>query len=156
MAKWLLFQADFCYGYLAKMERWLSGRRRRTRNAVSGQPDRGFNSHPLRLRHDVALAKSGFANLHRGFGVTKSAGHRRKNMYYVYSLKCKDGYYVGCTDNLKDRVDRHANGHVAATSNRLPITLKFYFAIDGKYQAFKFEKYLKSGSGRAFIKKHFI
>ena len=26
-------------------------------------------------------------------------------MYYVYSLKCKDGYYIGCTDNLKDRLE---------------------------------------------------
>jgi len=31
-----------------------------------------------------------------------------------------------------------------------------YFAIENKYKAFDFEKYLKSGSGRAFIKKHFM
>lgn len=30
------------------MERWQSGRMRRTRNAVYGQPYRGFESHPLR------------------------------------------------------------------------------------------------------------
>jgi len=30
-----------------------------------------------------------------------------------------------------------------------------YFTIKDKYKAFQFEKYLKSGSGRAFIKKHF-
>jgi len=77
-------------------------------------------------------------------------------MYYVYSLKCKDGYYVGCTDNLKDRLKRHQNGQVQATENRLPIKLDFYFATSNKYIAFNFEKYLKSGSGRAFIKKHFI
>ena len=29
-------------------------------------------------------------------------------------------------------------------------------AISDKYKAYEFEKYLKSGSGRAFIKKHFI
>lgn len=28
-------------------------------------------------------------------------------------------------------------------------------AFKDKYLAFNFEKYLKSGSGRAFIKKHF-
>ncbi|OHA58718.1 MAG: excinuclease ABC subunit C [Candidatus Vogelbacteria bacterium RIFOXYB1_FULL_42_16] len=77
-------------------------------------------------------------------------------MYYVYSLKCRDGYYVGCTDNLKDRIESHTNGHVPATSNRLPVRLDFYFAINGKYKAFKFEKYLKSGSGRAFLNKHLI
>jgi predicted GIY-YIG superfamily endonuclease len=75
-------------------------------------------------------------------------------MYYVYSLKCKDGYYIGCTDNLKDRFARHKRGYINATKNRLPLELGFYFVINDKYKAYKFEKYLKSGSGRAFTKKH--
>jgi putative endonuclease len=75
-------------------------------------------------------------------------------MHYVYSLRCKDGFYIGCTDNIKERVERHQKGYVPATVDRLPITLEFYLAISDKYKAFKFEKYLKSGSGRAFIKKH--
>ncbi|MBI5004197.1 GIY-YIG nuclease family protein [Candidatus Kaiserbacteria bacterium] len=76
-------------------------------------------------------------------------------MYYVYSLKCKDGYYIGCTDDLKARISRHSDGHVPATKNRLPVALDFYVAFTEKYKAFDFEKYLKSGSGRAFIKRHF-
>ena len=75
-------------------------------------------------------------------------------MYYIYSLKCKDGYYIGCTDNLKERLERHQKGQVPATAKRLSIKLEFYFAIQDKYKAFEFEKYLKSGSGRAFINKH--
>jgi len=77
-------------------------------------------------------------------------------MYYVYSLKCKDGFYVGCTDDLKDRVSRHVNGHVPATKGRRPVSLEFYVAMTDKYKAFGFEKYLKSGSGRAFINKHLL
>ncbi|MFH1947114.1 MAG: GIY-YIG nuclease family protein [Candidatus Magasanikbacteria bacterium] len=77
-------------------------------------------------------------------------------MYYVYSLKCKDGYYIGCTNNLKDRLERHKRGKVIATANRLPIELKFYCCFADKILAFSFEKYLKSGSGRAFTKKHLI
>ncbi|MFA6077400.1 MAG: GIY-YIG nuclease family protein [Candidatus Paceibacterota bacterium] len=50
-------------------------------------------------------------------------------MYYIYSLKCKDGYYIGCTDDLKDRLERHLKGYVPATVNRLPVELEFYFAI---------------------------
>jgi len=76
-------------------------------------------------------------------------------MHYVYSLKCKDGYYVGCSDDLVDRLKRHKSGEVMATKNRLPVVLDFYFVINDKYKAFEFEKYLKSGSGRSFIKKHF-
>ena len=75
-------------------------------------------------------------------------------MYYVYSLKCKDGYYIGCTDDLKDRIDRRRKGYVSATKNHLPVKLEFYTAISDKHKAFKLEKYFKSGSGRAFIKKH--
>ena len=77
-------------------------------------------------------------------------------MHYVYNLICKDGYYVGCTDNLNDRLNRHEKGQVPATIDRLPVKLNFYFAIQDKYKAFEFEKYLKSGSGRAFINKHLI
>jgi predicted GIY-YIG superfamily endonuclease len=76
-------------------------------------------------------------------------------MHYVYSLKCKNGYYVGCTDNLKERIKRHIKGYVPATRDRLPVKLTNYFAFSDKYKAFEFEKYLKSGSGRAFSKKHF-
>jgi len=77
-------------------------------------------------------------------------------MYYVYSLKCKDGYYIGCTHDLKERFVRHQKGQVPATSSRLPLKLEFYFAFNNKFTAFEFEKYLKSGSGRAFVKKHLI
>jgi len=77
-------------------------------------------------------------------------------MYYIYSLKCKNGYYIGCTDDLKNRLERRQKGRIPATVNRLPIKLDFYFTINNKYKAFEFEKYLKSGSGRAFINKHLI
>jgi predicted GIY-YIG superfamily endonuclease len=75
-------------------------------------------------------------------------------MHYVYSLRCKDGFYVGCTENVEERLQRHQQGWVPATKSRLPVELEFYVAISDKEKAFAFEKYLKSGSGRAFLKKH--
>jgi putative endonuclease len=78
-------------------------------------------------------------------------------MYTVYILKCFDGkLYIGCTKNLKERLIRHNNGYIPATKNRLPIKLILFIVFNDKYKAFQFEKYLKSGSGRAFINKHFI
>ena len=78
-------------------------------------------------------------------------------MYSVYILKCADGKaYTGCTENLKERLQRHDNGYVPATENRRPVTLLTYVVFSDKYRAFEFEKYLKSGSGRAFIKKHLV
>ena len=78
-------------------------------------------------------------------------------MFYVYILKCKDSKtYIGCTEDLKDRFKRHESGWVPATKNRLPVTLVTYIVFQDKYKAFNFEKYLKSGSGRAFLKKRLL
>ena len=78
-------------------------------------------------------------------------------MQYVYILSCGDGKpYVGCADNLKERIERHTKGYVPATKDRRPIKLVNYIAFKDKYKAFEFEKYLKTGSGRAFINKHLV
>ena len=75
--------------------------------------------------------------------------------YYVYILLCGDGKpYTGCTENLEERFERHMNGYVPATENRRPVQLITHIAFHDKYKAFNFEQYLKSGSGRAFLKKH--
>ncbi|HEY4515224.1 MAG TPA: GIY-YIG nuclease family protein [Candidatus Paceibacterota bacterium] len=77
-------------------------------------------------------------------------------MQYVYILKCNDrGWYVGCTNDLKKRIERHVKGYVPATKNMRPLMLLHYFAFSNKLIAYNFEKYLKSHSGRAFMKKHF-
>lgn len=78
-------------------------------------------------------------------------------MYYVYILRCANNkLYIGCTKDLKERMRRHKNGHVNFTKNLLPIKLIHYSCFLDKYTAYSFEKYLKTGSGRAFISKHFL
>jgi len=68
---------------------------------------------------------------------------------------CSDSKsYIGCTNDLKDRILRHNSGCVPATKNRIPVKLFAYFAFEKEHTAFNFEKYLKSGSGRAFLTKH--
>jgi len=56
---------------------------------------------------------------------------------------------------LEDRIKRHNSGQVKATINHLPVEIVTYTAFTDKYKAYNFEKYLKTGSGRAFSKKHF-
>ncbi len=78
-------------------------------------------------------------------------------MQFVYILKCANQtYYVGCTKNLKDRLKRHSASEVNSTKNRLPIKLITVTIFANKYIAYNFEKYLKSGSGRAFMIRHLI
>jgi putative endonuclease len=77
--------------------------------------------------------------------------------WHVYLLKCSDGKtYTGCTGDLKKRISRHAKGQVLFTKTRLPVSLVTVITFCDKYQAFLFEKYLKSGSGRAFANKRFL
>ncbi|MEO8637286.1 MAG: GIY-YIG nuclease family protein [Candidatus Taylorbacteria bacterium] len=115
---------------------------------------------PARRRAKAGL-RLAEARLRRGKARTKKSESGEASLnplynaaHYIYSLKCKDGYYLGCTVDLKSRLKRHEKGQVPATASRLPVKLDFYFATPNKYQAFEFEKYLKSGSGRAFINKH--
>ena len=75
----------------------------------------------------------------------------RNTLWSVYILKCSDNTYnTGCTSNLKERIDRHEEGYISYTASRLPISLEFHCVFPDKYKAFNFEKYLKSGSGKAF------
>ncbi len=78
-------------------------------------------------------------------------------MYYTYILLCSNGeYYKGCTNNIEYRLLRHQRGYVESTKDLLPVKLITYTAFTDKSKAFEFEKYLKSGSGRAFLKKHLV
>lgn len=78
-------------------------------------------------------------------------------MWTVYILKCNDGtYYTGCTSNLENRLVRHRTKQVNYTKSRLPVEVIVTISFPDKYKAYTFEKYLKSGSGRAFAKRHFL
>lgn len=77
--------------------------------------------------------------------------------WHVYLLKCCDNtIYTGCTSNLENRMKRHNKGEVKYTKTRLPFELVTYITFTDKYKAYQFEKYLKSGSGKAFSQKRFL
>ncbi|NQU99692.1 MAG: GIY-YIG nuclease family protein [Parcubacteria group bacterium] len=75
-------------------------------------------------------------------------------MHYTYILiSLKDNnFYIGFTDNLKRRFGDHKLGNVNATKNRLPIKLVYYESCLNKYDAIHREKYLKSGSGKRYLR----
>ena len=77
--------------------------------------------------------------------------------YYVYILKLSNrDFYIGRTDNLKRRLNEHKTGQQRTTKNYLPCRLVTYIAFDSKTLAVKFERYLKTGSGLAFRKRHLV
>ena len=77
-------------------------------------------------------------------------------MKYVYILESLDSehFYVGIADDLRARLAKHNAGEVSHTSKYRPWRLRTYIAFSDEKRAFAFERYLKSGSGRAFAKKH--
>ena len=77
--------------------------------------------------------------------------------YYVYFLiNSENKHYIGCTNNLKDRIKRHNNKKVEATKYNGPWKIKSCFIFDNQHIAFEFEQYLKTGSGRNFMRNHKI
>jgi putative endonuclease len=78
------------------------------------------------------------------------------HMTYVYILRSigvPGRYYVGVTSDLRARLHKHNAREVSHTSKYVPWEIKTYIAFGDENQAFAFEKYLKSPSGRAFAKK---
>ena len=75
--------------------------------------------------------------------------------YYTYVLKSKtDGkLYTGWTLNLKRRINAHNRNLVRATRNRQPLELVYYEACQSKAKAILREKQLKTGFGRAYLKR---
>ena len=80
-------------------------------------------------------------------------------MKYVYILRSKavpSRVYVGCTTDVKRRLEEHNHCQSPSTSKYAPWEVVSYFAFRSTARADKFELYLKTGSGRAFMKRHFL
>lgn len=77
-------------------------------------------------------------------------------VFYVYlirSIVFCDQVYVGITEDLKKRLKTHNSGGSVHTAKYKPWELLVYMGFKNEVKARQFEKYLKSGSGRAFAKK---
>ncbi|HDQ26207.1 MAG TPA: GIY-YIG nuclease family protein [bacterium] len=65
-----------------------------------------------------------------------------------------DKYYIGITEDVEKRLKSHNYGQSAHTLRFKPWKIISYTVFMDDSKAFEFEKYLKSGSGRAFANKH--
>ncbi len=79
-------------------------------------------------------------------------------MHYTYILQSQqnpDRFYIGSTSDLKRRIAEHNSGKSIHTNEFLPWKIKNYITFEDASKAAEFEKFLKSGNGRIFAKKHF-
>ena len=79
-------------------------------------------------------------------------------MFYVYILYSPEEklFYTGYTENLKNRLELHNQGLVKATQAYRPWRLVYYCGFEDMKLAKNFEKYLKTGSGKAFAYKRLL
>ena len=79
--------------------------------------------------------------------------------HWVYVLQSDilpDKHYVGLTSDVEERLSFHNDGRSAHTSSARPWHLLAAIKFGSSHSAAKFERYLKTGSGRAFSKRHFV
>jgi putative endonuclease len=77
---------------------------------------------------------------------------------FVYILRSEsdsERHYVGRTSNVDQRLDWHNGGPSGYTVHNRPWSIVVSLEFPDERAAARFERYLKSGSGRAFAKRHF-
>ncbi len=80
--------------------------------------------------------------------------HRR----FVYILRSDtdpNRHYVGLTSDVDGRLHWHNAGPCGVTVHHRPWSLVVSLEFADAKTAGRFERYLKTGSGRAFAKRHF-
>ncbi len=75
-------------------------------------------------------------------------------MHYTYVLLSEaDGrFYTGTTHDLRNRVALHAAGRVQSTAYRRPLRLVYYEACLSPDDAYRRERFLKTGKGGRYLK----
>ncbi|MFH1277190.1 MAG: GIY-YIG nuclease family protein [Candidatus Eisenbacteria bacterium] len=74
-------------------------------------------------------------------------------VYLIQSIPYPDRRYIGLTSDLRKRLQAHDRGCSPHTSRFRPWKLIAYIAFERDDKAANFERYLKSGSGRAFARR---
>lgn len=80
-------------------------------------------------------------------------------MHYVYALQSKvneNEFYFGSTSDLKGRLASHNSGQSKHTAKHKPWKVVWYGCFQNASRAREFEKYLKTASGKAFLRKRLL
>ena len=80
-------------------------------------------------------------------------------MYYTYILRSKvdsQQLYVGHTTDLKRRLTEHNAGKSPHTAKFKPWSVVWCGCFESEKLAIAFEAYLKTASGKAFLRKRLI
>lgn len=76
-------------------------------------------------------------------------------VYILRSLK-REFMYIGSTQNLQRRVSEYNAGLVQSTKAYMPFEIIAYVAVRSESKARSLERYFKTGSGKAVLKKRIL
>jgi predicted GIY-YIG superfamily endonuclease len=76
-------------------------------------------------------------------------------VYILRSLRDPTRYYTGVSSDVETRLGFHNAGLSSHTADAVPWELVTSITFANAERALEFEKYLKSGSGRSFARRHF-
>ena len=79
----------------------------------------------------------------------------KRVVYVLRNASPTPQFYVGLTSDVNARLADHNTGRCPHTASRRPWLLHVVIEFSDEQRAVRFERYLKSGSGRAFAKRHF-
>jgi predicted GIY-YIG superfamily endonuclease len=79
----------------------------------------------------------------------------KRFVYILKSVNTSSEYYVGITSNPATRLLAHNSGLSPHTAEHRPWRTLVVIEFDEEEPAIKFERYLKTGSGREFARRHF-
>ena len=82
-------------------------------------------------------------------------GVEKRIVYILRSESDPSRHYVGITSDVAARLEWHNRGPSGHTRSYRPWSVVVSMEFPSERAAVRFEKYLKSGSGRAFAKRHF-
>ena len=82
-------------------------------------------------------------------------GIGKRFVYILQSETDPEHHYTGLTEHVENRLERHNHGPGGQTLRHRPWSLLVVVEFGSEPVARRFERYLKSGSGRAFAKRHF-
>lgn len=82
-------------------------------------------------------------------------GTGRRFVYVLRSDSHPDRRYRGIASNVDERLEWHNSGPCGYTVAYRPWSIAVAIEFANEAAAVRFERYLKSGSGRAFAKRHF-
>jgi putative endonuclease len=85
-----------------------------------------------------------------------SDSHQLHFVYIIVSASYPGRYYVGLTGNVRRRLSHHNQGIVRSTAPFRPWRLRTAICFVSRKRAAEFERYLKTGSGNAFLRKRFL